>query len=219
MTSSPVPVAADPRARAIARIVAGVLVLAVVLHAFSLRIAVGDGNPFDFFGYFTNQTSTLTALVLIAVGATGAARRAVPTWLGIGWGVGAACLIVVAVVYNGLVPGTGSAPPWVSGILHVVFPVLVVVDVATARDRPRLAWRWLGWVLPYPLVWITVVLVRGVTDGWVPYGFLLPERGLGSLVLHVAGILALLVLAATGVWALTRIRMPLPRPSASRRGR
>ncbi|WP_295840260.1 Pr6Pr family membrane protein [uncultured Microbacterium sp.] len=193
----------------------------MVVHAFALRIAVGDGNPFDFFGYFTNQTSTLTAVVLIAVGATGAARRAVPTWLGIGWAVGAACLIVVAVVYNGLVPGTGSAPAWVSGILHVVFPVLVVVDLATARDRPRLAWRWLGWVLPYPLVWITVVLVRGATDGWVPYGFLLPERGLGSLVLHVAGILALLLLllAATGVWALTRLRMPLPRPSAPRRGR
>ncbi|MFJ4036682.1 Pr6Pr family membrane protein [Microbacterium sp. NPDC090007] len=122
------------------------------------------------------------------------------------WGVGVACLVVVAVVYNGLVPGTGSAPPWVSAVLHLVFPVLVVVDFATDHDRPVLPWSRLWWVLPYPLLWGAVVLTRGATDGWVPYGFLLPERGLTSLALHVVGILALLLLAATGVWGLSRAR-------------
>ena len=29
----------------------------------------------------------------------------------------------------------------------------------------------------YPVVWIAVVLVRGATDGWVPYPFLNPEQG------------------------------------------
>ncbi len=179
-------------------------VLGVVLFAYVLRIAADDPNFFDFFGYFTNQTSSLTALVLIAVGARGAADRTVPVGLALAWAIGAACLIVVAVVYNGLVPGTGSAPPWVSAVLHLVFPLLVVVDFATAPDRPRLAWRHLWWVLPYPAAWVAVVLARGATDGWVPYGFLLPERGLASLVLHVVGILALLLLAATVVWALGR---------------
>ncbi|MFJ4159752.1 Pr6Pr family membrane protein [Microbacterium testaceum] len=202
MTSHP----ADSRrrVRSVARIVAGVGVLGVVLFAYGLRIAAGDPNFFDFFGYFTNQTSSLTALVLIAVGARGAADRTVPVGLALAWAIGAACLIVVAVVYNGLVPGTGSAPPWVSAVLHIVFPLLVVVDIATAPDRPRLAWPHLWWVLPYPLAWVAVVLARGATDGWVPYGFLLPERGLASLVLHVVGILALLLLAAAAVWALGR---------------
>lgn len=175
-----------------------------MLFAYGLRIAADDPNFFDFFGYFTNQTSSLTALVLIAVGARGAADQTVPVGLALAWAIGAACLIVVAVVYNGLVPGTGSAPPWVSAVLHLVFPLLVVVDFATAPDRPRLAWRHLWWVLPYPVAWVAVVLARGATDGWVPYGFLLPERGLASLVLHVVGILALLLLAATAVWALGR---------------
>ena len=192
------------RSRALARIVVGVLVVAVVAYSYALRIVADDGNPFDFFGYFTNQTSALTALVLIVVGGLGLARRSVPRVVTLAWAIGAACHVVVAGVYNGLVPGTGSAPPWVSVVLHVVFPVLVVADVATAPDRPRLAWRELWWVLPYPLAWITVVLVRGATDGWVPYGFLLPERGLASLVLHVVGILTLLLLAAAGVWALGR---------------
>lgn len=187
--------------------------LAVVLFAYVLRVAADDANPFDFFGYFTNQTSSLTALVLIAVGTLGLAGRQVPFSVAVAWAVGAACLIVVAVVYNGLVPGTGSAPPWVSAVLHIVFPVLVVVDIATAPDRPRLAWRHLWWVLPYPLVWITVVLVRGATDGWVPYGFLLPERGLASLALHVVGILGLLLVAAAGVWAFCRRRSSRALPS------
>lgn len=187
--------------------------LAVVLFAYVLRVAADDANPFDFFGYFTNQTSSLTALVLIAVGTLGLAGRQVPFSVAVAWAVGAACLIVVAVVYNGLVPGTGSAPPWVSAVLHIVFPVLVVVDLATAPDRPRLAWRHLWWVLPYPLVWISVVLVRGATDGWVPYGFLLPERGLASLALHVVGILGLLLVAAAGVWSLGRRRSSRALPS------
>lgn len=182
----------------------GSAVLLVVLYTYALRIAVGDVNPFNFFGYFTNQTSSLTALVLIAVGGLALNGRRPPAWLSVAWGVGAACLIVVAVVYNALVPGTGSAPAWVSVALHVVFPVLVLIDIVFSPDRPRLAWKQVWWVLPYPLTWITVVLLRGATDGWVPYGFLLPDRGLPSLMLHVVGILMLLMVAAAAVWALSR---------------
>lgn len=200
----PEPPRSTGRTRPLARVVVGSAVLLVVLYAYVLRIAVGDVSPFNFFGYFTNQTSSLTALVLIAVGGLALADRRPPAWLSVAWGVGAACLIVVAVVYNALVPGTGSAPVWVSVALHVVFPAVVLIDIAFSPDRPRLAWTRLRWVLPYPLVWITVVLLRGATDGWVPYGFLLPERGLPSLVLHVVGILTLLMVAATAVWALSR---------------
>lgn len=192
--------------RARGRVIGGSAVLAVIAYAYVLRIAVGDANPFDFFGYFTNQTSALTAALLIVLGLLATRGRGVPPSLTVAWAVGVACLIVVAVVYNGLVPGTGSAPPWVSIVLHAVFPVLVVFDFATAPDRPVLPWNRLWWVLPYPLLWVAVVLFRGATDGWVPYGFLLPERGLASLVLHVVGILLLLLVAATGVWALSRVR-------------
>jgi len=195
------------RARAITRLVAASIALAVVLIAYALRLAVGDGNPFDFFGYFTNQTSSLSALVLMAVAFRQLRGRRIPEALAVVWGVGTAFLVVVAIVYNTLVPGTGSAPPWVSAILHIVFPVFVVADFASASDRPHLRWRALWWLLPYPCLWLAVVLVRGQTDGWVPYGFLLPERGPVSLAAHVVGILALLMLAATSVWGLSRRRV------------
>jgi hypothetical protein len=49
-------------------------------------------------------------------------------------------MIVVGLFYNPLVPGTGSAPAWVSLILHTVLPVLLVLDWTLIDDRPSLPW-------------------------------------------------------------------------------
>ncbi|MEI2268146.1 Pr6Pr family membrane protein [Microbacterium sp. No. 7] len=187
-------------------------VLAVLGWTYARSVQRGSANPFDFFGYFTNQTALWSALVLGAIGILLLRNRVVPTWLTVARGVVVACLIVVAVVYNGFVPGTGSAPPWVSAVLHIVLPLYVVLDWTLVRDRPRLPWRNLWLVLPYPIVWLVVVLLRGQTDGWVPYGFLLPSRGLGALVLTSLGLLAMLLAAGAAVWALSRI-LPLRRRS------
>lgn len=198
------------RAIAWARIAAGVSCLVILAFAYALRISAGDGSAVDFFGYFTNQTSLLTSVVLLATGVVTLVGRAVPLWLTTVRAVAVSCLVVVALVYNVLVPGTGSAPPWVSAMLHIVFPIAVVLDWVLIADRPALEWRRLWLVLPYPIVWLAVVLVRGVTDGWVPYGFLLPERGLPSLALHVVGLLGALLAAGAIVWAASRLSVFAP---------
>jgi hypothetical protein len=201
-----------PRAVAVGtyRVAGGVVVIAVLGYVYLLRIHAGDGNPFDYFGYFTNQTSLLASLVLIATGVLLVAGRPVPPALTLVRGMVTAYLLVVAVTYNLLVPGTGSAPPWVSALLHVVFPVLVALDWLLVGDRPPLSWRKLYVILPYPILWLVVVLIRGVTDGWVPYGFLLPERGYGSLAVHILGLLAAIIVAGALVWAASRARQRLP---------
>lgn len=186
------------------RILVAVAVVGVLLLTFAGRVAVGDDNPFDYFGYFTNQTSLLTSGVLIATGALMVSGRPVPRWLTSARAVAVACLIVVAAVYNVLVPGTGSAPAWVSAILHVFFPLFVLVDWLIVGDRRPVPWGTLWIVLPYPLAWLTVVLIRGATDGWVPYGFLLPERGAVSPAVHSIGILLALVVAGAVAWAGSR---------------
>jgi hypothetical protein len=191
---------------AAARVVGGLLVTVVLAYAYALRIFVGDGNPFNYFGYFTNQTSLLAGLVLIATGVLTLTGRPAPAALDLARGITTSYLLIVAVVYNVLVPGTGSAPPWISVLLHVIFPALVALDWLLIGDRPRLPWRTLWLVLPYPVLWLTTVLLRGATDGWVPYGFLLPERGLGSLVTHIVGLLAALILAGCVVWLASRFR-------------
>jgi len=180
--------------------------MAVLVHAYVLRFSVGDGSLFDYFGYFTNQTSLITCIILVATGVLGLTRRRVPLALTTLRGIATSYLLVVAVIYNLLVPGTGSAPPWVSAILHVFFPLLVALDWLLVGDRPSLRWRRLWLLLPYPAVWLGVVLVRGATDGWVPYGFLLPERGIASLLAHIVGLLTAVVAAGALVWMASRGR-------------
>lgn len=205
------------RRLAIARIATGVCVIGILAYTYALGVENGDASLFDYFGYFTNLTSLLTALLLIASGALRLRGRTAPTPFALIRATAAACMIVVGVVYNLLVPGTGTAPAWVSAILHTVFPVCVVLDWAVDRllvdrDRPALPWGRLWAVLSYPLLWLVVTLIRGATDGWVPYGFLLPERGPVSLTAHVVGLLTTLLLAGAAVWLLDRLRsVPAPR--------
>ncbi|MFC8191494.1 Pr6Pr family membrane protein [Cellulomonas sp. NPDC057328] len=195
-----------PAAVAAARVLVGVLALAVLGSSYAGQRAAGRGALADFLGYFTNLTSLLAAVLVVAVGGLALAGRAVPVALTTARGVATACLLVVAVVYNAVLPGDGGAAPWVSAVLHGVLPCVVLLDWLLVADRPALPWRRLWLVLPYPVLWLAVVLVRGATDGWVPYGFLLPERGARSLAVHVAGLLVVLLAAGALVWAVSRTR-------------
>ena len=199
----------------LSRTVMGALTLAVLGYAYSLNIASGDGNPFDYFGYFTNQTSLIMALLLLTTGILTIVGRQGPDWLTPLRGVATTCLIVVAIIYNTLVPGTGTAPPWVSAILHMILPAFVVLDWVLVDDHRSLSWRRLWIVLPYPLIWLVVVLARGATDGWVPYGFLLPGNGTVSLALHIVVLLCALTLAGALVWWTSRLSI-IPITATSR---
>ncbi len=192
------------------RIAVGAAVLLIVAYAYVEGLGHGRVNPFDYFGYFTNLTSVLTGGVLIASGARTLLGRPTSSHLAAARAAATACMMVVALISNGLVPGTASAPPWVSAVLHAVLPCYAVLDWLLVGDRPALPWNRLWVVLPYPLVWLCVVLVRGATDGWVPYGFLLPERGAASLALHAASLLLVLLIAGVAVWSCSRL------PGASR---
>ncbi|WP_217184014.1 Pr6Pr family membrane protein [Streptomyces sp. AC495_CC817] len=197
-----------PAARLIAvkRALVGIVVIGILIHTYVNGIPARGANPFDYFGYFTNLTSLLTGGILVATGVVTLVAGSAPRMLHAVRGVAVACMIVVALVYNLVVPGTGSAPPWVSLTLHLVFPLLLVFDWLLVADRPALPWRRLWLVLPYPIVWLVVVLVRGATDGWVPYGFLLPERGIGALSATTAGLLVALLAAGALVWLMSRAR-------------
>ena len=187
----------------IVRVASGTTVIAVLIYAYILRIAAGDVNPFDYFGYFTNQTSLIASIVLVATGVFNLTHRHAPLALTTLRGLATSYLLVVAMIYNLLVPGTGSAPPWVSLVLHGLFPLLAALDWLLIGDRPCLRWSRLWLLVPYPAVWLAVVLARGATDGWVPYGFLLPERGIASL-FNIVGLLATVIAAGALVWTASR---------------
>jgi hypothetical protein len=205
VSSSPVAAPVAAPVVGAARVLAGATVVVVLGYGYIEGIGHNRTNPLDYFGYFTNLTSLLTSGILISCGLRTIRGRPADARLVLARAASIACMIVVAVVYNGIVPGTAAAPPWVSATLHAALPIAVVLDWLLVGDWPPLSWRLIWIVLPYPLLWLAVVLVRGATDGWVPYGFLLPERGAASLAVTAAGLLAMLLVGAAAVWGGSRL--------------
>ncbi len=178
---------------------AAMLAAIVSTYVLSAQHRGAPPNPFNFFGFFTIQ-SNLLGIVAFTVSAVVLVRGGpAPGWLPSFRGATTAYLMVVGVVYVTLLAPLGAeggvTEPWANWVLHYLSPVVIAVDWLLVADRPALAWRQLWLVLVYPAVWIVVVLIRGATDGWVPYPFLNPENGAGSIALVCLGI-ALTILAA-----------------------
>ena len=120
-------------------------------------------------------------------------------------------VFLVGVVYNlllaGVEGGGGVALPWANNVVHVVLPLYGVLDWILFSDRPPLPWKRIWVSLIYPIVWVVVVLIRGATDGWVPYPFLDPATGYGSVAIYCLAITAFTILAAAGIWAVSRLKI------------
>ncbi|ASD23009.1 hypothetical protein B7495_13630 [Cryobacterium sp. LW097] len=197
-------------ARSIAalRLSAAALTLIAVGATFFSTASRATINPFNFFGFFTIQSNLLAAAALSATAVLVLLGRTAPAWLVLARAATTAYMIVVGLVYNTLLVGLpgGVELPWANTVLHVVFPVYCLLDWALVADRGPLPWRRLWVVLVYPVLWCAVVLVRGATDGWVPYPFLNPVTGYGSVLLYVLLIAVAVITAGAAVFGLSRLR-------------
>jgi hypothetical protein len=191
------------------RFVMGVLALIAVLATFLASAAKSPINPFNFFGFFTIQGNIIMAVVLVMLAVDGFADRRQSPALQFVRASATAYMIIVGLVYNTLLTGVaGGVPlPWANTVLHVVLPIYALVDWLFFGDRATLPWRRFWIVVVYPLVWCAVVLIRGATDGWVPYPFLDPKQGYGIVLLYVLLIAVAILLVGAGVWALSRVRV------------
>src|SRR5690606_37472090 len=128
-------------------------------------------------------------------------------------------IVIVGIVYATLLAPLGAAGgvpvPWANTILHVVTPVLAALDWLLIGDRKRLPLSRLWLVLIYPATWLTVVLIRGATDGWVPYPFLDPSNGYGSVAIVCVGICVAVLLVGWLVFLASRYRPVKVWPGAS----
>lgn len=166
-------------------------------------------NPFNFFGYFTIQSNIITAAVLLAAGLATLRGRAQTPLLMLGRACATTYIAVVGLVYNTLLAGLegGVSLGWANSALHLVLPIYAVLDWLLVGDRTKLPRRWLWFVLIHPVLWLVVVLARGATDGWVPYPFLDPATGYGSVALYCVGIAVAIVAVGVLVFALSRVRV------------
>ncbi|MBX9244731.1 Pr6Pr family membrane protein [Actinotalea ferrariae] len=197
------------------RLGACALVVAAVVATFLEAAGRTTVNPFNLFGYFTVQSNLLLALCYGVVAGAARTGRA-PTWAVPARACVVTYVVVVGLVYVVLLAPLGAAGgvpvPWANVVLHVVTPLAGAVDWLAAPDRRRLTGRVVGLALVYPLVWCGVVLVRGATDGWVPYPFLDPAQGYATVAGYVAAIAACIAAVAALVVAGSRLPVVGGRP-------
>jgi hypothetical protein len=171
-------------------------------------------NPFNFFGFFTVQSNLMVAAVYLVTAVLMLTHRAVPGWLITARAAVTTYIVVVGLVYNTLLTNTagGVELVWANTILHVITPIYCLLDWVVFGDRDRLSWNRWGYVAIYPVVWLLVVLIRGATDGWVPYPFLNPANGYLSVAGYAVAIAVVVMAGAAGIFALSRFR-PVDVPS------
>jgi hypothetical protein len=148
--------------------------------------------------------------VAFAVTLVAAARRKRAD-LGVSLLRGAATVYIATtgIVYNTLLTNVDVSAnvQWSNDILHKVIPAYAVLDWLLFSDRSKLLLRHVWWFLIYPAVWTIVVLVRGATDGWVPYPFLNPDLGYGVVALYCLGVAVSIVLMGILVIGMSRLRL------------
>jgi hypothetical protein len=191
----------------VSRRIAGILRLVVgVGLAVTIGIQIGDRvandafDPWEYFSYFTIETSLFNIVVLVTGGAM-ALRLARDTRLFTT--VRMATLtyaIITAGVYNLLlrdIPPVGyPGLSWPNEVVHVWVPLFLVLDWLLAPGRPGLPWRSL-WVVPiYPIAWAGYTFIRAAASGGsiYPYPFLDPATGgWGSVFGYIVALTAALV--------------------------
>jgi hypothetical protein len=186
------------------------------------RVVNDAFDPWEYFSYFTIDTSLIDVVVLAAGGVIALMRpRDSAAFTSIR--LAALCYaIVTGAVYNLLlrsVPPTGyPGLDWPNEVLHVWLPLVLVADWVLATGRARLRWRSV-WLVPvFPIAWALYSFGRAAASGGViyPYPFLDPATdGWAGVIGYVVGLTAALTaLGAVGA-ASTRIRSPFePRRSA-----
>ncbi|BDV29403.1 hypothetical protein Microterr_00630 [Microbacterium terricola] len=168
----------------------------------------------NFLSYFTIQ-SNIAAAVVLAIAAFWAWGRgrdadAEPHGLAIALVCVSTYMIVTGIVYNTLLRGValdqGVTVPWSNEVLHVVVPVILLIDVLVAPRRRAVRWSAVGIVAVYPIAWAVYTLIRAPfivapatgNPYWYPYPFLDPHLVTGGY-LGVAGYIAGIAIAIVGV--------------------
>lgn len=211
-----------------ARLVTAVLGLAAILAqlersvGISLRETTAWGSHIpttvaNFFSFFTILSNVSAVLILgtLAIWAWTKGRdgRTEPRVLSVLLACTSTYMVVTGVVYNTLLRGVelpqGSTVGWSNEVMHVIVPLVLLVDVLLAPRRRWLAWSTVPIIAIFPLVWAAYTLVRANlvvspstgNPWWYPYPFLDPHLVPGGY-LGVAGYIVGIAIAIVGVASL-----------------
>ncbi len=183
----------------------------------------------NFFSFFT-ILSNVGAIVVFAIGAVCLVRNeGDPRWFALLRVSVTSYMVVTFIVYNLLLRGIelpqGTTLEWSNEVLHVVAPLLIILDWFFAPGRRRLDWKDLRVIVAFPIVWVVYTLIRGPLAynelahkaTWYPYPFLDPSlsaEGYFSVAFYVILIAAVIIGVGAGAIRVSRTRPRWPLPAA-----
>jgi hypothetical protein len=189
--------------------------LASVIWQISSRVINNVFSPWEYFSYFTIQTSLLAIVVLSVAGWYAWTGRTETRLINIVRLSTVTFTIVVTLVYNLLLRGLPDAvedggyvwPVLPNEILHVWAAVFMLIDWILSSRRINLRIRTIFWVLLFPLTWLVYSIIRGLIVDWWPYWFINPNEpaGVTGMLTYIVGIMLFLLTIAIALLGLQRL--------------
>ncbi len=203
------------RTSAIIRFATAFAMLGSVIWQISSRVANNVFRPWEYFSYFTIQTSLIAIVTLSVAGWFAWTGRTETRVLNIVRLCTVTFTVVVTLVYNLLLRGLPDAaadgdyvwPVLPNEILHVWAAIFMLIDWILSSRRINLRVRAIFWVLVFPLVWLVYSIIRGLIVDWWPYWFINPNEpaGIPGMLSYIVGIMLFLFTVAIGLIGLQRI--------------
>jgi hypothetical protein len=189
--------------------------LASVIWQISSRVINNVFRPWEYFSYFTIQTSLLAIVVLSVAGWYAWTGRTETRLINIVRLSTVTFTIVVTLVYNLLLRGLPDAvedggyvwPVLPNEILHVWAAIFMLIDWILSSRRINLRIRTIFWVLLFPLTWLVYSIIRGLIVDWWPYWFINPNEpaGVTGMLTYIVGIMLFLLTIAIALIGLQRL--------------
>ena len=187
------------------RTLIGLALLGSVIWQVADRLGADLFRPTEYFAYFSITSAMLAGLVVLTSGVMLLSGKSESERQNIARLVAVVSMIIVGTVYHLLLGDSAIDPRDVgydwpripNAIIHTYAPVLVALDYlfSVKGAKPRLLKA--AWVVVYPLVWLGLSIIRGLSDGWWPYWFINPGSEGG-----VIGMITFILIIAFGFIAL-----------------
>jgi len=183
------------------RVLLGLSLLSSVVWQVADRIRVDRFRPFEYFAFFSIDSSIFAGIVVLLSGIWLLQGKAETERQNILRLIVTVSMIIVGVVYHALLGDSAVAPedigyewPRIPNlVIHTWAPIAIAVDylLSIRGAKPKL--RKALWVVVYPLIWLFLSIIRGLADGWWPYWFINPGSEGG-----VVGMITYILLIAAG---------------------
>ena len=177
------------------RVLLGLSLLGSVVWQVADRIRVDRFRPFEYFAFFSIDSSIFAGIVVLLSGIWLLQGKAETERQNILRLIVTVSMIIVGVVYHALLGDSAVAPedigyewPRIPNlVIHTWAPIAIAIDylLSIRGAKPKL--RKALWVVVYPLIWLFLSIIRGLADGWWPYWFINPgsEGGVVGMITYI----------------------------------